>query len=828
MTISLEAISFNHDPVSTTRDAFTIRKNGTEDVAVPEWTRGTTLPQDSPAAYSIRQISANNLTIKAQFRRLAADPTSAVVHAIGRSGNVLGNVRSRTITFQNGLSTFDLFELDAPPGSPGVGRWDISWDWFVDGTFAQTTQHRIYTLVDAPKEPWGQLGSPPDFQLPWTEVLEHACVAATGARNVDDAAALLTRWVFSLGGSKLKYNDQGSGTSCFTIQGMDAFKCTSFLEALKNGHGTRQTVNCVDCATILSSFANILGCELTQSKIGFEFKTNFIQKIGSTTRTTQEFKFHEVAWKFPSSGSPTIFDSCLQIDGDSNPTDDNFLPILGINFPMGSPTGTAYHGRLIRPTRRGREAREFPLSRRQRKIDNGGGVLRALPAEPTQLRILADEYDFPEWSETPKPIKQDCGYQHENTVAVLEKSSTSEQSLFLKNYSAGKGQKSPTGWKPGEAKSYKAVPEPLQVTDAVWLSEDCSGAALRVLTYECSSIASARSFLLGLLAEFQVPGIQRRREFNIGDKPVKIGDVAFTGSDEVVLLFARANNVLFIQNVGRTLVSVSQFAREMDEDMASDPEPEKGQMSEMQHFKLSNTQVSVGDEILIHASPEFVKKEKKTWFKFFAPAGHVFARGDELLYRCVNAGEQSISILASQAEGETARQVLTVFAEPAANSKESPCPDVENPIKEETVMPDVAKIIGVWSSIRPTTDGEESADMRVDGYIEIKHRDPDTGIVSGFYRDEEARSTTELLTGQVVLVNSHFYMNLQHPVGEGVTRFYEGEFVHDDGTVQLVAGKYYDRFESNETGDVPVAAASTDSLAALDGQENGTWVATKP
>ena len=46
MTISLEAISFNHDPVSTARDAFTIRKNGTEDVAVPEWTRGKTLPQD--------------------------------------------------------------------------------------------------------------------------------------------------------------------------------------------------------------------------------------------------------------------------------------------------------------------------------------------------------------------------------------------------------------------------------------------------------------------------------------------------------------------------------------------------------------------------------------------------------------------------------------------------------------------------------------------------------------------------------------------------------------------------------------------------------------
>ena len=143
-------------------------------------------------------------------------------------------------------------------------------------------------------------------------------------------------------------------------------------------------------------------------------------------------------------------------------------------------------------------------------------------------------------------------------------------------------------------------------------------------------------------------------------------------------------------------------------------------------------------------------------------------------------------------------------------------------------MPDIEKIKGVWSSIRPTTDGEESADMRVDGYIEIKHRDPETGRVTGFYRDEEARSSTELLTGQVVLVNSHFYMNLQHPMGEGVTRFYEGEFVHDDGDVQIVAGKYYDVFESNGDGDSPVAALTSDASVADSGQVNGTWVASKP
>jgi hypothetical protein len=828
MTISLEAISFNHDPTSSSRDAFTIRKNQNEDVAVPEWNRGMTLPGDSRAAYSVNQILANGLTIKAQFRRQPADPTTVEIHATGRSGNVLGNVKPRTIAFAGELSAFELFELDSPPGNPGVGLWDISWDWFVAGGLVQTTAHRVYTILDAPKAPWGQAGSSfSGFQVPWTEVLEHACLAASGAMNVDEAAAKLTRWVYSLGDSKLKYNDYGSGSSCFTIQGMNAFKCTSFLAALSNGRGSKETVNCVDCATILSSFANILGCELSQSQIGFEFQTNLIQKIGSDYHTAQPFRFHEVAWKFPAGGSPTVFDCCVQIDGDTNMTDDNFSPILGINFPMGSPTGFYYHGRLIKPTRRGRACREWPGTRKLRKIENGGGVLTRVRVEETQLQLLAEEYEFPSWrgSEVSEPPKEKCESHYANVVAAAEKPSTSEQSLFLKNFGFSKDQGSPSGWKPRDVKSYRAEPDPVRVTEAVWSSGDCSGATLRVITYECSSLASARSFLLALLAEFQVPGIKRRTAFILGDKQVTIGDVAFAGQDEVVLLFARANNVIFIQNVGHTPVSVSQFAHELDQDMASNPEPEKGQEIKMEQFEISSKQACVGDEILIQTGTEC---EKETRFKFFAPGGQVFLKGDDLMYRPRNAGEQSIIILACKAGQEPARQVLTVFVEPSTRIQETTCPEVEKPIKEERVMPDIT---GVWSSIRPTNNGVDSADMTVDGYIEIRERDPNTDEIRGFYRDEEPRSKTELVTGRVIFLDSRFYITLSHPLSDGVTRFYEGQLVATDGDVQIVAGNYYDRLVSNGNGNGnnSGAAIASDSFAALDGgQENGTWVATKP
>ena len=168
MTISLEAINFNYDPNSASRDALTIRKNEAEEIRGAEWTRGMTRPEESRAAYTIGQISANNLTIQAQFRRQAADPRSVQVYAVARPGNVLGDVLPRTITFGNGLSAFEIFDLDTRSQNPGVRVNDIGWDWYVGGTLRQTTEHRIYTLLAEPTEPWGQPGSTlPEFQLPW-------------------------------------------------------------------------------------------------------------------------------------------------------------------------------------------------------------------------------------------------------------------------------------------------------------------------------------------------------------------------------------------------------------------------------------------------------------------------------------------------------------------------------------------------------------------------------------------------------------------------------------------------------------------------------------
>jgi hypothetical protein len=332
----------------------------------------------------------------------------------------------------------------------------------------------------------------------------------------------------------------------------------------------------------------------------------------------------------------------------------------------------------------------------------------------------------------------------------------------------------------------------------------------------------------------------------VDHKPVKIGDVAFAGPDELVLLFARANNVFFMQSVGKTPVSAAQLAREIDDDIAGNFAPERLPQAEKGEFRIAGEKITVGDEILIHSEAESLAepeaqaesktKEEPTLTKFLTPAGQVFQKGDHLCYRPLVAGEQSITILDCKA-GKTTRQELKLVVEPAPEAEEDECskPDIE----EETEMSDTIDITGLWSSIRPTNNGVDSADMSVDGYIEITEADSNTGVVKGYYRNEEPLSQTRLLSGEITRLGSEMYLKLNHPLGVGRKRNYVGKLVANDGRVKVVAGRYYDETVVNGNGaPIPVAdpapapeaptTTTTFSATAASGQENGTWVATKP
>jgi hypothetical protein len=387
MQVFLEAIKFNHDPTSASADALNIRRNATDFVTVPEWQRGVSVnPEDSPAAYSITDTRGHHITIQAQLH--TPDGANETVRVRARDltftqpgctgcllglwqlivavltvlfGNVLGEVRARSVTFDNAGNTgFVPFRLrNVKLWRAGVGARTTIWQWEyrtdkAPWTPFQITRHRIYSLVELPKTPWQQTPyAPANTQLPWTEVMDYACSWAFLATTADETAAGVTRNVFDLGPSIVTYDCPGGGATHYASPGFD---CTAFLDRLKGGVGNGQYVNCTDCATVTSTFANVLGCDLWQSRMGYFFDLNEILAIGSNVWQTAcgwgSFSYHEVAWKGACTSDDNIFDACLEVDGDADPTTPPHTPLLPVNLRFGNPGDGDYRDRLATPAGR--------------------------------------------------------------------------------------------------------------------------------------------------------------------------------------------------------------------------------------------------------------------------------------------------------------------------------------------------------------------------------------------------------------------------------------------------------------------------------------------
>src|SRR5271169_1653623 len=353
--IAIEAIKFNHNPGSATHDAFNIRKNATQFVHVPEWRRFISInPEDSQAAYGVAPTQGNHVSIEVSL--IIDDPGAAFVEV-----RVENHVKARAVNFINGKTGFVGFELIDPPVAGGqVGIWDLQWHWeYRQGPHHpwhhfDLTRHRVYVVLDLPLDPWEQGPyNSGNTQLPWTDVLDRACRWARGATSRDMAAALVTQKVYALGPSIITYDCPGGGSSNYSAGNFD---CTAFLDRLAGGLGNGIYVNCSDCATFVSTFANALGCNLWQSRMGYFFALNELLAIGSTVWQTAcgwgSFSYHEVAWEGACTANEDVYDACLRVDGDSDPTSAPHVPLLPQDLRFGNPGDLLYRDRLATPAGR--------------------------------------------------------------------------------------------------------------------------------------------------------------------------------------------------------------------------------------------------------------------------------------------------------------------------------------------------------------------------------------------------------------------------------------------------------------------------------------------
>jgi hypothetical protein len=112
-------------------------------------------------------------------------------------------------------------------------------------------------------------------------------------------------------------------------------------------------MNCTDSADTVSTLANLVGCDLWQSRMESGFRLNEVIAIGYSTWAVPfgfGFNYHEVAWKGACTENDNLFDGCLKVDGDADPANPPHTALLPTNMLFGDCTTLNYRLRLCPPT----------------------------------------------------------------------------------------------------------------------------------------------------------------------------------------------------------------------------------------------------------------------------------------------------------------------------------------------------------------------------------------------------------------------------------------------------------------------------------------------
>jgi hypothetical protein len=307
-------------------------------VPSPEYVRGVS---NEPAGYVMGTLPH----IRVVLRRLPAfSPGTYTVGATGSHGGV--RYKDVTPAFNaSGLTAPIDFELMWPLPAT-VEKADVSLDWYarkLPGPAVPapvgSAVHRLYLILGRPTPPW-------TVENPWVAALELACGWAAGTATADFAAARITEGYN--GSGRVSY-DTVSGA---TMYGFDTYKLTQMIERLNGGYGLGEKVNCTDSANTVSTLANLIGCDLWQSQMQSDFALNPVMAIGYSIWAVPfgfGFSYHEVAWKGACGINDNVFDGCLKVDGDVDPTTAPHTPLLPTDMLFGDCTTMSYRLRLCPP-----------------------------------------------------------------------------------------------------------------------------------------------------------------------------------------------------------------------------------------------------------------------------------------------------------------------------------------------------------------------------------------------------------------------------------------------------------------------------------------------
>jgi len=358
-------------------DALRIRQNYDTDVNLPEWVTESPSTK-SPAAY----IKGKSVKILARFAVTPTSITQAKINAL--TVDILDDLDEVTVNFDQGVSSPEYIRFPAQASTPNyVTNDSLTWEWRLrdlngvatpsyhvavcpvtaDNDGHSSGPHTIYVLLASPYSdpseypPWDKY----EKQLPWTDAMDYTCTWAGELSQADagSAAKVASKVTEKIYGAKLKY-DNVYGEPHYLYGG--ALELGKFIdEALKGA--TENASNCVDCATAVTTFANVVGCGMkpymsSESPWDYFGYINAVDPIGNADDYTNN-PFHGdaanvrddlIAYQDGTVGScgrsgfgmhafaglgagPTIFDATMKGNAKSNKD-------TTIKYP--APNGTAY------------------------------------------------------------------------------------------------------------------------------------------------------------------------------------------------------------------------------------------------------------------------------------------------------------------------------------------------------------------------------------------------------------------------------------------------------------------------------------------------------
>lgn len=248
----------------------------------------------------------------------------------------------------------------------------------------------------------------------------------------------------------------------------------------------------------------------------------------------------------------------------------------------------------------------------------------------------------------------------------------STQEINLRTFPEGTGEDfwPYPNWRPPSIQSLWRMPE------------GHPNALLSVNTFECPSRATAHEFLLLLIAEFQLPLITHRDDLDIGD-------VAFSGPQDSMVLFARANLVYFVRNADREVVSVFPIAQQLDRDLSTKPSDiqldraPRAAAKRKAESPPESIEAKVGESVALDVaflvsplgvvptaarsfSTEKIEEpatERQLMYKIFSgPKCDIYEQSGRLMCRAKSAGQEGINIYVIDANRNATGTSLRLIA----------------------------------------------------------------------------------------------------------------------------------------------------------------------